>query len=382
MFSERQIQYLLETCEKRVRKPLKTLRERLLRDRNSASVIWELLLFYIFACRYRAVVHEPAEKMPDFLVRLTWRRRVSVEAACVTSPSSAELSRSSEFTFWLYRQLLKEGIDASGAYIAIHPMDSDKAQIPDRHQWSELRKQLSWKAFVDQLRQQGAASWFCPQGHVRLDYRLGKSRFTSTRPLPPKMPTDITKHPVYRELKSKAVNIAGWPQRLKQRPIVVAILISENGSEFAEHQGLHDYTVRRAIFSALLDHEQLSDLDRITNLRQRLMFRPDGAHVSSKRLRVAGSGLISGVIVVRLKPNSRNATSGGRLVAKGEWYPNPHSSHPLSPKEIDEIRSLRPRAGELARYRPGQFEGAKYPPWGNSRVSQWQWRYRSENPDN
>jgi hypothetical protein len=340
MFSERQIRHLLEICEKRVRKPLETLRERLLRDRNSASVIWELLLFYIFVRRYRAVVHEPAEKMPDFLVRLTWRRRVSFEAACVTSPSRAELSRSSEFTVWLYRELLKEGIDASGADIAMHPLDSERAQIPAKHRWGELRKQISWKTFVDELRQQGAASWLCAEGDIRLDYRLGKGRFTTTRPLPPKMPTDITKHPVYRELKSKAVNISRWPQRLKQRPIVVAILISENGSEFADHQGLHDYTVRRAIFSALLDHEQLSDLDRINILRQRLMFRPDGAHVSCKRLRVAGSGLISGVIVVRLTPNALNATSGGRLVAKGEWYPNPHSSRPLSPKEMDEIRSL------------------------------------------
>ena len=172
MFSERQIRHLLEICEKRVSKPLETLRERLLRDRNSASVIWELLLFYIFVCRYRAVVHEPAEKMPDFLVRLTWRRRVSVEAACVTSPSNAELNRSSEFTFWLYRQLLKEGIDASGADISIHPMDSDKAQIPDRHQWGNLRKQLSWKTFVDQLRQQADLPRLLQLVQLGQDFRI------------------------------------------------------------------------------------------------------------------------------------------------------------------------------------------------------------------
>ena len=338
MFAERQIRHLIGECETKVGKPLKRLRERLLRDRNSTSVIWELLLFYMLLRRYRSVVHEPAERMPDFLVRLNWRGSVSIEAACVSSPSTGEFKLSREFTVWLYRQLLEQGIDTSGADIAIHPINSDPAQIPSKHLWGQFKKHSSWRTFVDQLRTQGRASWICAEGNIRLANRLGTGRFTTTRPLAPRMPTDITKHPVYRELKGKAYNISRWPLRLKRRPVVVAILIPEGGSEFAEHRGLHDYTVRRAIFSALLDHEKLSDLDRINILRQQLVFGPNGAHVSAKRIRVAGSGLISGVLIVRLKPNS--LSSGGRLVAKGEWFANPHAVKPLSSKEIDEILSL------------------------------------------
>ena len=169
MFSERQIRHLIEECETKVGEPLTRLRERLLRDRNSASVIWELLLFYIFLRRYRSVVHEPTERMPDFLVRLTWRGRVSIEAACVASPSTGELTLSSEFTVWLYRQLLEQGIDTSGADIEIHPINSDPAHIPSKHLWGQFKRHPSWRTFIDQLRTQGSASWICPEGNIRLD---------------------------------------------------------------------------------------------------------------------------------------------------------------------------------------------------------------------
>ena len=151
------------------------------------------------------------------------------------------------------------------------------------------------------------------------------------------MPTDITKHPVYRKLKGKAYNISRWPLRLKRRPVVVAILNSRGRVRICRAprgSRLHG----KARVSGILDHEKLSDLDRINILRQQLVFGPNGAHVSAKRIRVAGLGLISGAPIVRLKPNS--LSSGGRLVAKGEWFANPHAVKPLSSKEIDEILSL------------------------------------------
>jgi hypothetical protein len=340
VLSERQIEYLLEQCERKTGKPLAKLRERLLRDRNPTSVIWELVIFDTLLSRFTAVEHEPGERMPDFLARASWLSRFSVEAACITSPSARNLAHSSDFDRWLYRAVVKAGVQTNGANIVVRPRDSGRAEIPEKHRWRAMTRHPSWATFIDELRGRAEGIWSCPEGGITVGFRVQQNGFINALPLAPAIPTDITKHPVYREIRNKARQIGNWRWRLKRRPVMLAILVAQSGPEFSEHAGFHDYSVRRAVFSALLDHNRMADLDRINILRQRLKFQPDGVYVESNRLRVAGSERISSVLIVRIRNDSAVGSHVPRSKAKAELYNNPHARNPFSESLNNDIQRL------------------------------------------
>jgi hypothetical protein len=351
VLSERQIEHLLESCERKLSKSLSVLRERLLRDGNPGSVIWELVLLHTFLGRFDRVEHEPGAGMPDLVVRGLMLNRLCVEAAAVTSPSAAELKHSSEFDSWLYRAVIKEGVPANGAHITVQILDATKeAEIPQKHRWGSMQKHPSWKQFIDQLRDRGEGLWPCPQGNIAVHFRTQQNGIVSSRPLVSDLPNDITKHPVYREIRAKARQIRNWPWRLRRQPIILAICIPERGREFSEHASSADYSVNRAVFSALLNHDRMNNLDRINILRQRLKWNLDGIQVEANRLRVSGSDLVSAVLIVRIK---QDHTFGllAKSKAKPELYRNPHARHPLSDSLESEVRRLNFNGVE---YGPGR----------------------------
>lgn len=109
----------MKECEARLNAPPAGPGERLLRDRNYAGSIFELVLLYFSLNRFERVEPETGRGMPDVIIRRRWRHRLSLEAAVVSSPSSAELAKSREFNRWLYREIVKAGMSIKGARIVI-----------------------------------------------------------------------------------------------------------------------------------------------------------------------------------------------------------------------------------------------------------------------
>jgi hypothetical protein len=247
---------------------------------------------------------------------------------------------------------VKIGVPINGAAINTHAQAGaeESAAIPDKHRWGALQKHRSWQDFTAQLRERGQATWLCPEGSIEVLFEVRHNGYVSAMPLVPKATTDITKHPVYREIRKKARQIDAWPRKLRVRPIVLTICTPGSGREFWDHYDIDDYSVRRAIFSALLDHAQMHDLDRVNVLRQRLKFGPSGVRVASNRLRVSGSDRISAVLIVRIQQDHGFHVATPRSSAKPKLYLNPHALNPFTEKLIGQIEELDFNAVE---YGPG-----------------------------
>src|SRR5262249_27952883 len=158
------------------------------------------------------------------------RHLCSFEAAAVTSQDTARLNRASEFNSWLYREIVKLGIPINGAAINTAALTGkDESAIPEKHRWGAMQKHRSWQDFTAQLPQYGQATWLCPEGCIAVRFEVRHNGYVSAMPLVPKTSTDITKHPVYREIRKKARQIDAWPRTLKARPIVVAICTPGSG---------------------------------------------------------------------------------------------------------------------------------------------------------
>jgi hypothetical protein len=352
MLSERQIKHLLETFESRANRPLTKLRGRLLRNENPQSEIWELIVLYTLQNLFRSVVPENADGMPDAIAKQNLWRACSFEAALVTSQTSADVNRSLEFTNWVYREVKSAGIVVNGAAISVNPVagSEDASEIPNEHRWRAMRKSESWREFIRTLRDGGRACWVCPEGNIQLFFESRNGETITTRPLQPNRIRDITKHPVYREVRKKSGQIRGWKFVLRLRPVVLVICVPGHGSEFSKHVASQEYSVERAVWCALLDHNRLSDLERINRLGQRIWWNSQGAGVESKRLRVPKSHGISAVLVVRIGQESGAWKSATKMEARSELFVNPHCRHSLSARFLSEIRRLNFNAVE---YGPG-----------------------------
>jgi hypothetical protein len=120
----------------------------------------------------------------------------------VSSPSSAELAKSSEFNRWLYREIVKL-MPIKGASIVIDPKPgkTDDARVPPAHRWPVMQRDPSWQVFVAQVLDQSQARWECPEGNISVHFKVRQDDYLTAQPLAPAGPTDITKHPVYREIR-------------------------------------------------------------------------------------------------------------------------------------------------------------------------------------
>lgn len=342
MLSERQIEHLLDKCEGKLKASLTTLRDRLLRDRNHASAIFELVLIYTLLGRFARVEPEAGPGMPDAVLRGRWGIRLSFEAAVVTSRASAARKLGSRFHGRLYREIVALGLPINGANIsteAVAGMEQN-AEVPKEHQWREMLRHPSWAEFTSQIRGCGEAGWRCPQGNIVVYFKVRQDGYISAQSLQSERRTDIAKHPVYREIRKKARQIRGWPKRLRARPIVLAICTPGSGQEFWSGYDVDDFSVKRAVFSSLLEHERMSDLDRLNILRQRLKFGPRGTYVESNRLRVAGSKLVSAVLIVRIEQDRDLGLLIPKSRAKPELYLNSFARHPLTDRLMAEIKQL------------------------------------------
>lgn len=276
-----------------------------------------------------------------------------MEATTVGSPHAELVDLSSDFNHWIYREVEKGGIQLNGASINTDAVSDSSVtpQIPKRHRWPTLAKDPSWHSFINNLRMTGQAQWDCPEGDIRIQFKIGNSGHISGNLYTPPAPKDITKHPAYRCIRSKAKQISSrWPANIRNRPIVLIICATRAGIEFLQGFANNDFSVDRAIWSALLDHERLPDLDRINVLRQRPIFDRSGFRVQSNRLRVAASGFISVVLIVTLEHASDRESVLPKFRANSVLFENPHARNPLPKKYLEQIKRMD---FNLIEYGPG-----------------------------
>jgi len=306
------------------------------------GTIWELLVLHACLRRFKNVVPEPAEGMPDVIVKRCWRTAFSVEATTISSPESELLDLSSEFHSWIYRRIAKSSITLDGATISTEATAGyqGKSEVPKRHRWRQLTKHSSWSEFVNEVLRSGRAIWRCPEGGISVFFQARNNGFITGNLFAPEKSTEISKHPVYRAIRSKAKQASNWPNRIRRRPIVLAMCAPRSGSEFSDFPAHNEFSVDRAIWSALLDHERLSDLDRLNVLRQKLSFSPEGVQVVSNRLRVAGSKRISAVLFVRIEQNHDRAQVTPVSRAIPMLYINKHADVALTARHLIQIKQL------------------------------------------
>jgi hypothetical protein len=164
----------------------------------------------------------------------------------------------------------------------------------------------------------------------------------------PEQSKDITKHPVYKAISSKAEQARKrWAKRIQNRPIVLLICAPRPGGELSAIHDRQEFSVDRAVWNALLDPNQLSNLDQLNVLGRQLVLSPKGVGPDTKRLRVSGSASISAVVFVRLEHSNDRMSTGLSTIAKPMLYINRHATNPLSNSQLGMIKRMDFNAIEL-----------------------------------
>ena len=350
MISEQQIRYLLDQCERALGQELADLRARLLRHKNYDATIWELICLSAALNSFKRLDHEPAPGTPDIVVRGLVGLQLSLEATTVSSARDKESDKSSEFTYWLWQQVSPIDDLGNGAVIVVESNSDPKRppRIPPENEWPGLLKKTSWRTFTRLLKQHGQSKWVLPEQDLAIFYRTKNDGIISSNIMAPEQSKDISKHPVYRAISSKAKQAqTKWPKKFRRRPIVLLICAPRPGGELSAIHDQQEFSVDRAVWNALLDPRKMSDLDQLNVLGRRLVFSPEGVGPDKKRLRVSGSACISAVVFVRLEHSNDRVSAGLVTLAKPLLYINQHAAKPLSNSQLDKIKRMNFNAIEL-----------------------------------
>lgn len=350
MISERQIRYLLTKCETALGRQLTDLRARLLRHKNHDASIWELICLAVSLECFERVDHEPTTGMPDIIVRGLFGLELSLEATTVTSGRDLESDKNSDFTRWIWKQVTAKDIPGNGAVISIDRYSDPRRppKIPASHDWSKLLKDPEWLAFIRSLAEHGQSTCTLSELDLSIGYRLKHDGFISSNIMAPEQNKDILMHPVYKAIRSKAEQAnKKWTKRVRNRPIVLLICAPRPGGELSAIHDRQEFSVDRAIWNALLDPSEMSDLDQLNVLGRRLVVGRDGVGPDTKRLRVSGSASISAVVFVRLEHSNERMSASLSTLAKPLLYINRSAANPLSNSQLAKIKRMDFNAIEL-----------------------------------
>ena len=336
MLSEQQALRLLDEVERQAGKSLGALRTNLLRNRNTESALWELVVLYVAQNAYGTVEHEPGDGQPDVIVS---SQRMALEAHVVFSKQNQISKLSHEFDVWIYKQLVKEGISIHSRYMATELLDSEEeGGIPQQQNWRALTKEPEWRSFVESIKTSGSGVWILPRNNIRIVFKLTESRYSSGRPFTPKASSAITDSSVYKAIKQKGRQIRKWSDDVLSVPIVLVICAPEPDFEFNDSWGGSGGSRSQAIWSALLNPKKLNAIDAYNLLGV-------GSRIDNGTLKppdfsnkVSGAGKISAVVFVQLESSIdyRNINRKANVTI----YPNFQADTPLSDAQLDALKSM------------------------------------------
>lgn len=354
MISEHQAQILLKRCEERLGKRFDDLRQKLREQRDTKAWLWELILLTtasdVATCEY-----EMGEAMPDVYFCPKNCKPLWLEAAYITPQGVSDEKILKDFCEWIRKNISASPSDDNNLpIIRLEPIACEvKFTPPDRDSWSGLPYNESWRKFrkewADGERQ---IRWIPDCGNVRVEIQgvTNDGIFSTSWPVP-NLPNHPSFHPVYKAIRKKAEQAKNWVERGHgYNPLVVYIAVSE-GLSHVDPMSPNAVSLRNAVYSALIDPRKCSPLEMINSAGSWPSRRrnhkidptrplPRNWSLTGPSLRVSGSRLISGVVVVKYEHQFSLYGQRRGKAASVEAFRNPHSDYPLSEDQESALTHL------------------------------------------
>lgn len=330
MLAEYQVHAFLELCEQRVGRPLDRLRSSLASGRKFGA-LWELVTLYV-ASKVTTVDHEPNDACPDVLLDPRGVDRMWLEARFAESRVGKATSKLSEFALWVHRQLMKSSVDASDWHLRIDGVSAGKDPVlPATQEWKSITRTSEWQEFVGSLRRGSAHSLvLATEGFssiVRATLSPNPNGHVSSGFAVPTTVDSVRRHPAYVATKAKAEQAKGF--EIADDPLVVCIGVTQEsgffGTKFYPNVGAEE-----AVLAALHDTQKWTAIQQAN-----LVPRTEG-----KKHRVAGSGRISGVLLVSIEDRPLGVMMGFERRAEARYVPNQQADFPLSGSQQRMVLSL------------------------------------------
>ncbi len=321
MISEEQAREMLRLCEEKLG-PLVPLRSQLLGN-NPKAALWELIV--LFACIEAApnIKHEPGPGSPDvMLFDKNDGLLLSIEATFIGSDSSGRQRLFDDFCEFITKQIKTHQPSIRGIEINVscHIDQFKDVTLPDRHRWSNILTFLvTTHYFV--LDKSGEQTIVIEDEDLEINLKRRDDDINLYIGFSADDPKVVSNHTCYRRLKQKGAQINKWSAEIRDKPILIIIGSDSNPSDFNNDTG--PITMRQAIYSALLETDNMSTVQKINMTGQ--------FGVSHGRFNVHGSKQISGVLMIHLVSNSSGwLTPNLNKTPKEGYYPNKDCIHLIS----------------------------------------------------
>ena len=327
MISEEQAREMLRLCEVRLGS-LITLRSQLLGN-NPKAALWELVV--LFACIDAApnIKHEPGPGFPDvMLFDEDEQLLLSIEATFIGSDSSGCQRLFDDFCEFITKHVKKyqpliRGLDIN---ISSHIDKSKDVTLPDRHRWSNLLTSLVTTQYVE-LDKSGEQTIVIEAEDLEINLKRRGDDMNLYSGFSPDDTKVVSNHACYRRLKQKGAQINKWSTEIRDKPILIIIGSDSNSCDSVNDTG--PITVRQAVYSALLETDKKSTVQKINMTGQ--------FGVGHGRFNVHGSKHISGVLMIHLANNSSGwLTTNRNKTPKEDYYRNEDCIH-LIPKDLSPV---------------------------------------------
>lgn len=328
LLSELQVRAMLNECEARMGRPLASLRSKLLRQRNPAEPIWELV--NIHAALKVGDVTEESHAEPD--IRLSWPSGdvVWIEATHVSARDQALLEDVHTFPNWIRRELELCGLDPRMQIRLDQRVQryGGEMVVPPRNRRRALKGTSEWREFVRNVKASRVGKWDPGSGYNVVVKVTPGPAFTSSYPTVgiPRRPED---HVLYRAIKSKAAQILDRPQRGTHQPLILSVCASHPSARM-ESMGPGTSTARNAVTAALADTRGWD------NASLHNFIGPG----NRRGMQISGAEYISGVLVTELQePLATWSREHGRH-ARSRLFLNQSAGHPLGDSIRAQLRGL------------------------------------------
>lgn len=331
MLHERQIIDFLEYCERGQGRTLSRLRGGL-RAADPTSAIWELVLLYstmlLTGSRY-----EPEEFGPDIEVPVSSDASFWIEATTVRHRQQRENEDLRSLIDWIHGEVMRdrpEGFRAPSIEYDVLDPDSP-CKPPSSNQLKGLGLSREGLAFLDRARRGDWGAVFKLESSnliIRFGPHLSMPGMISSGGPVLHIPRHPEEHPVYRSLKTKAVQAARWAERYgeaRYRPLVVWIIGVGDNSQIDPVESYPNVDLKRAVHNAITDPENIDPINRY-NMLGGWWSNPDPTPVS-------GASRIDLVAVTTLS-SWMGVIGGARGVRQQTRFFRSLTKSPLDP-EID-----------------------------------------------
>jgi hypothetical protein len=340
VISERQARHLLACCESRLRRQLVDLRRRM-QSETPRPALWELLMLDAVLHAENCADHEPHAGSPDIVIGSPNERRLHLECAWTTPPQNINRESLNSFVDWVRRQV-RERLPGTHLNLRLEPKNPvEPVCVPPEHQRKSVTKSSGWASFIDAVAKSVPAALTLEHHNLRIIVEgssRGKTVWTSGTVL--EAVEHPEHHPVYRTIRSKAMQAKRWLDQGGTYEPLVLVIGADEGLAYIDPSGCGSVTLKQAVYSALL-HETADPITRYNSAGSWPSLKPRNRHspleICGPRIRVSHSHLIGAVAVVQFKnsfgPLGTSPSRRGHVTV----FPNPDPRASFNRRDFDRL---------------------------------------------